>query len=93
MTVVSRATLVRLVNLGRVDYATALALQQQEQRRQWPAQQQPDNVLFEVTRALDVLLQQHVVPLVPVLLEQEEPMPLYALKVSACDMIGSSGTL
>ncbi len=29
MTVVSRATLVRLVNLGRVDYATALALQQQ----------------------------------------------------------------
>jgi lipoyl(octanoyl) transferase len=29
MTVVSRATLVSLVNLGRVDYATALALQQQ----------------------------------------------------------------
>lgn len=35
----------------------------------------------EVTHALDELLREHVVPLVPVLLEQEEPMPLYALKV------------
>lgn len=31
--------------------------------------------------ALDVLLRCHVVPLVPVLLELEDPMPLYALKV------------
>lgn len=31
--------------------------------------------------ALDALLRCHVVPLVPVLLQQEEPMPLYALKV------------
>jgi hypothetical protein len=31
--------------------------------------------------ALDVLLRRHVVPLVPVLLELEDPMPLYALKV------------
>lgn len=31
--------------------------------------------------ALDGLLRQHVVPLVPVLLQQEDPMPLYALKV------------
>jgi serine/threonine-protein kinase ULK4 len=31
--------------------------------------------------ALDVLLRSHVVPLVPVLLELEDPMPLYALKV------------
>jgi hypothetical protein len=31
--------------------------------------------------ALDMLLRRHVVPLVPVLLELEDPMPLYALKV------------
>lgn len=37
--------------------------------------------LHEVTAVLDALLREHVVPLVPVLLEQEEPMPLYALKV------------
>ncbi|WIA17198.1 hypothetical protein OEZ85_014081 [Tetradesmus obliquus] len=37
--------------------------------------------LHEVTAVLDALLREHVVPLVPVLLEQEEPMPLYALKL------------
>jgi len=35
----------------------------------------------QVAAALDGLLRQHVVPLVPVLLQQEDPMPLYALKV------------
>jgi serine/threonine-protein kinase ULK4 len=38
--------------------------------------------LYEVTAVLDALLREHVVPLVPVLLQQDEPMPLYALKVS-----------
>jgi serine/threonine-protein kinase ULK4 len=40
-----------------------------------------DGQQSEVAAALDVLLRQHVVPLVPVLLQQDEPMPLYALKV------------
>lgn len=34
------------------------------------------------TKALDDLLREHVLPLVPALLAQEDPMPLYALKVS-----------
>ena len=35
------------------------------------------------TAALNFALQQHVLPLVPPLLQQEDPMPLYALKVNA----------
>ena len=35
----------------------------------------------QAVAALDMLLRQHVVPLVPVLLQHEDPMPLYALKV------------
>lgn len=61
-------------------YSSAVA---QQQRRPASALQQPlqGSRLCEVTQALDVLLRQHVVPLVPVLLDQDEPMPLYALKV------------
>jgi serine/threonine-protein kinase ULK4 len=33
------------------------------------------------TAALNFALQHHVLPLVPGLLQQEDPMPLYALKV------------
>jgi serine/threonine-protein kinase ULK4 len=42
----------------------------------WSEQQQESPA-----EALDVLLRCHVVPLVPVLLELEDPMPLYALKL------------
>jgi serine/threonine-protein kinase ULK4 len=35
------------------------------------------------TAAVDALLRDHVLPLVPALLGQEDPMPLYALKVGA----------
>lgn len=61
-------------------YSAALVQPQQQIR------QLPDGIssVAEVTQAMDVLLRQHVVPLVPVLLQQEEPMPLYALKVGVC---------
>jgi serine/threonine-protein kinase ULK4 len=66
-------------------YSAALA-QQLQQPQQAPLRRNSSSngQLYEVTAVLDALLREHVVPLVPVLLQQEEPMPLYALKVSRC---------
>lgn len=47
----------------------------------WSGEQQGQQQQESPAAALDVLLRCHVVPLVPVLLELEDPMPLYALKV------------
>jgi serine/threonine-protein kinase ULK4 len=65
-------------------YSAVLAQQQMQPQQQAALRRNSSSSgrLFEVTAVLDALLRQHVVPLVPVLLEQEEPMPLYALKVS-----------
>lgn len=72
-----------------------------QQRRPGAAQQGSGGGggIAAVSPGLDVLLRQHVVPLVPVLLQQEEPMPLYALKarcavcVLACMLCGASAVL
>lgn len=69
------------IYLTNPDMYSAALVQPQQQTRQVG---DVGTGVAEVTQALDMLLRKHVVPLVPVLLQQEEPMPLYALKVSSC---------
>jgi len=59
---------------------------EQLQRQKSLGQTQPSSQL-QVPQALDLLLCQHIVPLVPVLLQQPEPMPLYGLKVRLCRIV------
>lgn len=66
------------IYLTNPDMYSAAMVQPQQQMKQLA---DGEAGVQQVTQALDVLLRQHVVPLVPVLLQQEEPMPLYALKV------------
>ena len=48
-----------------------------------PASQQPEQRSGIATDTIDTQLRNYVIPMVPQLLKDEDPMPLYALKVRA----------
>ena len=47
-----------------------------------PNSDSPEERLGVATAAVDQLMSSHILPMVPHLLRDEDPMPLYALKVS-----------
>ncbi len=46
-----------------------------------PTSDTPDARVGVATASVDALMTQHIIPMVPQLLKEEDPMPLYALKV------------